>query len=93
MLLMSVSPRRSPRAPRSGHGPAAPPGASPSEKLRRMITNAGHMNQYDIMFSFGNAMSGAPIMSGIVKLPNAPASTGMMTRKIITVACIVNIML
>ena len=27
--------------------------------------NAGHMNQYDIMFSFGNAMSRAPIISGI----------------------------
>src|SRR6185436_2049497 len=28
MLTMSVSPRRSPRAPRSGRGPAAPPGAA-----------------------------------------------------------------
>ena len=36
------------------------------------MTNAGHMNQYDSMFSFGNAMSWAPIISGIRKLPNAP---------------------
>ena len=28
MLTMSMSPRRSPRAPRSGRGPAAPPGAA-----------------------------------------------------------------
>ena len=58
-----------------------------------MMTNAGHMNQYDIMFSFGNAMSLAPIISGIRKLPNAPASSGMMTKKIITVACMLKSML
>ena len=34
-------------------------------------------------------MSSAPIWSGIRKFPNAPAKIGMMTRKIITVACIV----
>ena len=53
---------------------------------------AGHMNQYDSMLSVGNAMSSAPIMSGIRKLPKAPARIGMMTRKIITVACIVKSM-
>src|SRR5262249_50094248 len=72
--------------------PAAPPGARPSAKLS-MMTNAGHMNQYDIMFSFGNAMSGAPMCSGIVKLPKAPVSSGMMTKKIITVACMLKSML
>ena len=41
------------------------------------------------MFSVGKAMSSAPIISGIKKLPNAPARIGMITRKIITVACIV----
>ena len=35
-------------------------------------------------------MSSAPIISGIRKLPNAPARIGMITKKIITVACIVN---
>ena len=34
------------------------------------------MNQYDIMLSFGNAMSRAPIISGIVKLPKAPVRSG-----------------
>ena len=42
------------------------------------------------MLSVGKAMSSAPIISGIRKLPNAPARIGMITRKIITVACIVN---
>ena len=39
------------------------------------------------MFSFGNAMSRAPIISGIMKLPNAPASSGMITKKIMIEAC------
>src|SRR5580704_17412285 len=54
---------------------AAPP---KTVKLSNMQIPAGHMNQYDIMFSFGNAMSGAPICSGIRKLPNPPVRNGMM---------------
>src|SRR6476469_7135614 len=54
---------------------AAPPS---TKNDARMVTKAGHMNQYDIMFSFGNAMSRAPIISGIKKFPNAPVSQGMM---------------
>src|SRR5688572_25536401 len=53
--------------------PAAPP-STKNEKL--IMTNAGHSTQYDIMLSFGNAMSGAPIISGIVKLPKAPVRNG-----------------
>ena len=52
-----------------------------------MTTKAGHMNQYDIMLSLGNAMSGAPVCSGIRKFPNAPVSHGMITKKIMIVAC------
>ena len=51
------------------------------------------MNQYDIMFRNGNAMSRAPIMSGIRKLPNAPVRSGMMTKKIMTEACVLKSML
>src|SRR5438132_8640747 len=68
----------------------APPS---TKKLNRMMMIAGHMNQYDIMLSFGNAMSLAPIISGIRKLPNAPVSSGMITKKIITDACMVKYML
>src|SRR5579871_788382 len=64
--------------------PAAPPS---TKKLMRITAKAGHMNQYDIMFNFGNAMSRAPIMSGIVKLPNAPVRSGIITKKIMIVAC------
>ena len=41
------------------------------------------------MFNVGKAISSAPIISGIRKLPNAPARIGMITKKIITEACIV----
>jgi hypothetical protein len=37
-------------------------------------------------------MSSAPIINGIRKFPNAPARIGMITRKIITVACMVKSM-
>src|SRR5207253_7650380 len=69
---------------------AAPPS---TKKLASMNANAGHMNQYDIMFSLGNAMSGAPIISGIRKLPNAPVRNGMITKKIMIEACMVKSML
>jgi hypothetical protein len=45
------------------------------------------------MFSLGKAMSGAPIWSGIKKLPNPPVRNGMITKKIITEACMVKSML
>src|SRR4051794_1744357 len=69
---------------------AAPPG---TKKLMRMITKAGHMNQYESMFSFGKAMSPAPIIRGIRKFPKAPVSSGMITKKIMTEACMLNSML
>ena len=38
--------------------------------------------QNEYMFSFGNAMSRAPIMSGMRKLPKQPMSTGVTAKKI-----------
>ena len=67
-------------------GTAAPPA---EKKLNRIVMNAGHMNQYDIMLSLGNAISPAPIISGIRKLPKAPTMIGMTTTKIMIVACMV----
>ncbi len=49
--------------------------------------------QNESMFSLGNAMSRAPSMSGIRKLPKQPTMTGITTKKIMIVACIVNSML
>jgi hypothetical protein len=41
------------------------------------------------MLSRGNAISRAPIIAGIRQLPNAPVSSGMITKKIMIVPCIV----
>ena len=54
---------------------------------------AQNVTQNDSMLSSGNAMSRAPIISGMQKFPNAPARIGMITKKIMIVACIVNAML
>ncbi len=40
------------------------------------------------MFTFGKAMSGAPICSGTTKLPNAANANGTTPRKIMIVPCI-----
>ncbi len=45
------------------------------------------------MLSLGNAMSLAPTMSGMVKFPNDPPSMGIMTKKIMMVACMLKSML
>jgi hypothetical protein len=35
-----------------------------------------------MLFNLGNAMSGAPIMSGTIQLPNPPIIAGMSAKKI-----------
>ena len=40
------------------------------------------------MFSLGKAMSGAPICKGMMKLPNAPVSSGTIAKKTMIVPCI-----
>ena len=45
--------------------------------------------QKEIMLIRGNAMSSAPIWSGIRRLPNTPAMSGMSAKNTMNVACIV----
>lgn len=54
---------------------------------------AGGNNQKLMLFSRGNAMSGAPIDKGTNQLPNPPIITGMTKKKIMTKACAVTITL
>src|SRR3954464_12173513 len=60
-----------------------PPGQKNDDSI---ITPAIGSSQNDRAFSRGNAMSGAPIMSGSTKFAR-PAKTGMMNRKIRIEAC------
>ena len=45
--------------------------------------------QYEYMLSFGKAMSRAPIISGMQRLPNAPMRMGVIAQKIMIRPCIV----
>ena len=50
----------------------------------QISTNAGGSSQKLMLFSRGNAMSGAPIISGMNQLPKPPISAGMTEKKIIS---------
>ena len=53
-----------------------------------MIPATGRI-QKDTMLIRGNAMSSAPIWSGINRFPNTPACSGMSAKNTMKVACIV----
>lgn len=55
--------------------------------------NAGGRSQNLILFSRGNAISGAPSINGRSQFPNPPINTGMTRKKIIRNACAVTIVL
>src|SRR5258706_8789323 len=65
---------------------AGPPGTKKLDNMTRPETSP---TQKENMLSLGNAMSPAPIMSGIKKLPKPPTMIGMTTKKIMMVACMV----
>ena len=50
----------------------------------QISTKAGGSSQKLMLFSRGNAMSGAPIISGMNQLPKPPISAGMTEKKIIS---------
>ena len=68
--------------------PAEPRG---TRKLASTITPESANTQNDHMFSFGNAMSRAPIISGMQRLPKQPISPGVIAQKIMIRPCIVNV--
>ena len=55
--------------------------------------NEGGKSQKDILFSRGNAISGAPSIKGTNQFPNPPIITGITKKKIIKNACAVTIVL
>jgi hypothetical protein len=58
------------------------PGA-PSTNIEMMSSaNDAGSSQNDMLFMRGNAMSGAPIISGSIQLPNPPIIAGMRVKKI-----------
>jgi hypothetical protein len=61
--------------------PLAP--GSPSKNIEAISSakEAGR-SQNEILFMRGNAISGAPIISGTNQFPNPPIKAGMSTKKI-----------
>lgn len=53
----------------------------------------GGRSQNLILFNRGNAISGAPSISGSNQFPNPPMNTGITRKKIIKNACAVTIVL
>lgn len=64
--------------------PVPAPASTPDDASRRR--KDGGSNQKLILFIRGNAMSGAPIISGINQFPNPPIIIGITIKKIITKA-------
>jgi len=62
--------------------PVPAPLSTPAEARSRI--KEGGTNQNLILFIRGNAMSGAPIISGINQLPNPPIIIGITIKNIIT---------
>lgn len=69
-----------------------PAPASTVEEARRSRNDGGN-SQKLMLFMRGNAMSGAPIMSGTSQFPNPPIIIGITMKKIITKAWAVTITL
>jgi hypothetical protein len=59
---------------------------------RRSISDGGK-SQNLILFNRGNAISGAPSISGRSQFPKPPINTGITKKKIIRKACAVTIVL
>jgi hypothetical protein len=58
-----------------------------------LINNDGGINQNEMLFNRGNAMSGAPNLIGTNQLPNPPIKNGITKKKIMIKACAVTITL
>lgn len=52
-------------------------------------SNDGGSNQKLKLFNLGNAISGAPIKIGMKKLPKPPKDMGIITKKSISIPCMV----
>src|SRR3984885_11661168 len=68
----------------SGGYSVQPDPDSPMNRPMQISTNAGGSSQKLMLFNRGNAMSGAPIISGMNQLPKPPINAGMTEKKIIS---------
>ena len=60
------------------------PAPSSTHELNNRRTSAGGRSQKLMLFSRGNAISGAPIINGTNQFPNPPIRIGITMKKIIS---------
>ena len=68
--------------------PGAPRSPSTNSEMSSSEKDAGS-SQNEMLFMRGNAMSGAPIISGTIQLPKPPIIAGMTMKKIMISPCAV----
>jgi hypothetical protein len=68
--------------------PLAPGSPSTNIEISSSANDAGS-SQNEMLFMRGNAMSGAPIISGTIQLPKPPIIAGMTMKKIMIRPCAV----
>ena len=68
--------------------PLAPGSPSTNIEVTSSANEAGS-SQNEMLFMRGNAMSGAPIISGTIQLPKPPIIAGMTMKKIMIRPCAV----
>src|SRR5258707_7424520 len=66
--------------------PLAPGSPSKKDDIKSSAKEAGN-SQNEILFMRGNAMSGAPIISGTNQLPKPPIIAGITMKKIMIRPC------
>src|SRR5687767_5077804 len=84
-----------PALPESGGYIVQPDPAEPMSAKNETAINSCEITntQNDNALSSGNAMSRAPIISGMQKFPNAPIMIGVIAKKIMIKPCMVKIVL
>lgn len=78
---------------RGGYTVQPVPAPASTSLDKRSSASAGGSSQKLILFSRGNAISGAPNIIGTSQFPNPPIITGITIKKIMTNACAVTITL
>ena len=68
--------------------PGAPGSPSTNSEMHSSVNEAGS-SQNEMLFMRGNAMSGAPIISGTIQLPKPPIIAGITMKKIMIRPCAV----
>ena len=69
--------------------PLVPGGPGTNKEVSKQHEGGGRQSQKEMLFRRGKAMSGAPIISGTIQLPNPPMMAGMTMKNTMISPCAV----